>query len=134
MVFNYNQKKMSKKERETEDGKAVCTYERKGENFQQWGELLKEQEWQELICVERRGQAQRWELRDPAYSSCTHSRTSSCPPNAGSFSFQVEGIGSAAVEAETKQVTSTQADQPIFVNTDGFLISNLQMYLITEIQ
>lgn len=28
MVFSYNQKKMSKKERETEDGKAVRTYGR----------------------------------------------------------------------------------------------------------
>lgn len=34
MVFNYNQKKMSKEERETEDGKAVPTYERKGVHFQ----------------------------------------------------------------------------------------------------
>lgn len=34
MVFNYNQKKMRKEERETEDGKAVHMYERKGVNFQ----------------------------------------------------------------------------------------------------
>lgn len=89
-VFNYNRKKLSKKERETEDGKAVRTHEQKSRS------------------VERRGRAQRWELSNPAYSSRTHRRISSCPPNAGSFSFQVEGTGNAAVEAETKQVTSTQ--------------------------
>lgn len=97
MVFNYNRKKLSKKERETEDGKAVRTHEQKSRS-----------EGREFICVERRGRAQRWELSNPAYSSCTHRRISSCPPHAGSFSFQVEGTGNAAMEAETKQVTSTR--------------------------
>lgn len=75
-----------------------------------------------------KGGVQRWELRAPLTPPTppTHTATTESARAHQTLVvsvYQVGGTGNAAMEAVTKQVSSTQVCLSLFVNNDGLLVS-----------